>query len=691
MSERVIGLGDIRPEGRGRCGGKATSLGAMIAAGIRVPFGVCITTEVYDAFVDLTGIRGRLLLELGRKDLATMRWEEMWDASLRIMSMFLNQALPTMLREEILGELQRFHGPTAVRSSAIGEDEEGASFAGIHSSYVNVIGSEAMLDSIRKVWASLFSHRALLYRTEIGLDPAISTMAVVVQRMVLGDRSGVAFAKDPEGRDSMVVEAVWGLNEGLVSGSVEPDRWVLDRVDGRVRGHHPPSSRRAMLPTVDGTGIEDVERGPPLLETDLRELHSSAMILERLFGFPQDIEFTFDEDGLHLLQSRPITTVDDDERRMWYLSLERSFENLVKLRKRIEEIVPAMVEEGRRLSEVDLRSLDDNQLTEELGSRLSVLSGWKATYDRDLIPFAHGMRLFGEVYNDVMRPDDPHEFVSLLKGEDLIGKRRNRALLAVASKIGDDEAFKERLLEGDGQAISEVASLLSPELERTGGKLVDPVKLIPLLIEMASIDHSEDGRASETAFMESFPPERRDFAAKLLDLGRASYRLRDDDNILLGRIEAEVKRAGDEGLRRLGIVEERTPEDVLRLMTGETVPREVKDSRSGKGERARQLIGQPAVKGIATGRARVIEREKDLFDFKKGEVMVCDSLDPNMTFVAPLCSAIVERRGGMLIHGAIIAREYGIPCVTGVPEASALIRTGDTLTVDGYLGLVIVS
>jgi phosphohistidine swiveling domain-containing protein len=415
------------------------------------------------------------------------------------------------------------------------------------------------------------------------------------------------------------------------------------------------------------------------------------MILERLFGFPQDIEFTFDEDGLHLLQSRPITTVDDDERRMWYLSLERSFENLVKLRKRIEEIVPTMVEEGRRLSEVDLRSLDDNQLTEELGSRLSVLSGWKATYDRDLIPFAHGMRLFGEVYNDVMRPDDPHEFVSLLKGEDLIGKRRNRALLAVASKIGDDEAFKERLLEGDGQAISEVASLLSPELERTGGKLLDPVKLIPLLIEMASIDHSEDGRASETAFMESFPPERRDFAAKLLDLGRASYRLRDDDNILLGRIEAEVKRAGDEGLRRLGIVEERTPEDVLRLMTGETVPREVKDSRSGKGERARQLIGQPAVKGIATGRARVIEREKDLFDFKKGEVMVCDSLDPNMTFVAPLCSAIVERRGGMLIHGAIIAREYGIPCVTGVPEASALIRTGDTLTVDGYLGLVIVS
>ena len=76
--------------------------------------------------------------------------------------------------------------------------------------------------------------------------------------------------------------------------------------------------------------------------------------------------------------------------------------------------------------------------------------------------------------------------------------------------------------------------------------------------------------------------------------------------------------------------------------------------------------------------------------FKKGEVLVCDAIDPNMTFAVPLASAVVERRGGMLIHGAIIAREYGLPCVTGAADAATLIKTGDLITVDGYLGIVII-
>jgi pyruvate,water dikinase len=104
----------------------------------------------------------------------------------------------------------------------------------------------------------------------------------------------------------------------------------------------------------------------------------------------------------------------------------------------------------------------------------------------------------------------------------------------------------------------------------------------------------------------------------------------------------------------------------------------------------RQLIGQPAGPGIARGRARVIREHSDLADFQHGDVMVCDAVDPNMTFVVPLAAAVVERRGGMLIHGAIIAREYGLPCVTGIPDATNLLRTGEDVTVDGYLGIVTV-
>ena len=105
----------------------------------------------------------------------------------------------------------------------------------------------------------------------------------------------------------------------------------------------------------------------------------------------------------------------------------------------------------------------------------------------------------------------------------------------------------------------------------------------------------------------------------------------------------------------------------------------------------RQLIGQPAARGLAAGNVRIVDSTEDFAAFQPGEVMVCDAIQPTMTHLVTLASAIVERRGCMLIHGAIIAREYGLPCVTGVPEVMQFVRTGDLMTVDGYLGIVIIS
>jgi phosphoenolpyruvate synthase/pyruvate phosphate dikinase len=125
----------------------------------------------------------------------------------------------------------------------------------------------------------------------------------------------------------------------------------------------------------------------------------------------------------------------------------------------------------------------------------------------------------------------------------------------------------------------------------------------------------------------------------------------------------------------------------------EEKPREGQSGQAWKGfadPTARQLVGQPASPGLARGPARVVLETSELFHFKAFDILVCDAVDPSMTFVVPLVAAIVERRGGMLIHGSIIAREYGIPCVTGIPQATSLIHTGDSVTVDGYLGIVIV-
>jgi pyruvate,water dikinase len=192
------------------------------------------------------------------------------------------------------------------------------------------------------------------------------------------------------------------------------------------------------------------------------------------------------------------------------------------------------------------------------------------------------------------------------------------------------------------------------------------------------------------AFLESFPPEERAQARELLELGRASYRLRDDDNLYLGRIERELWRAVSEGRRRLG----RMPGGRGRLASSLQAvhyPQEKPEQLPVRalGQKDRQLVGQPAGDGLATGVARVVLETKDLFAFKRGEILVCDALDPNMTFVIPLAAAVVERRGGMLIHGAIIAREYGLPCVTGIPELTSRVPNGARITVDGYLGIVV--
>jgi pyruvate,water dikinase len=209
----------------------------------------------------------------------------------------------------------------------------------------------------------------------------------------------------------------------------------------------------------------------------------------------------------------------------------------------------------------------------------------------------------------------------------------------------------------------------------------------------------KDRQASSGRFLDAFPSTRRQEAAEILDLARASYRLRDDDNIHIGRIESQLVAAVNEGRSRL---EAGRPDSPKRAELRDTLeqtdfssrmhpsPASAPDGPKGDLVKPRQLIGQPAGPGIAKGSARVIGQQADLSAFAHGEVLVCDAVDPNMTFVVPLAAAVVERRGGMLIHGAIIAREYGLPCVTGIADLTSLVQTGDLLTVDGYLGIVTV-
>ena len=337
-------------------------------------------------------------------------------------------------------------------------------------------------------------------------------------------------------------------------------------------------------------------------------------------------------------------------------------------------------------------------------------------YWKEFIPYAHGVRLFGEFYNDAVRPADPYEFTALLKGTNMESLKRNRMLQDLATMIREKKGLADRLrkrMEQDVDAFvdSEFEARLQEFFDRYGdltcrvtggthcGRETDAI--IEMLLEMAThppvlprkIPELETEELKKD-FLDRFDGKRRREAERMLDLARSSYRLRDDDNIHLGRIEARVVEAVNEAGDRIRNSEEDIPilsEVIAQHEAPETgMGKPAPESFAKSRVKARQLVGQPSGPGIARGKACVVDDTTVLTGFKHGEILVCDSVDPNMTFVVSLCAGIVERRGGMLIHGAIIAREYGLPCVTGVPEITQWVKTGDSITVDGYLGIVTV-
>jgi pyruvate,water dikinase len=232
----------------------------MVNEGLRVPRALCVTTEAYNEYVNRTGIRGRILLELERKSFEEMRWEEVWDVALRIRHLFMNTEMPDIIGGELGDAVESSFSatPVSVRSSAPGEDTVKTSFAGLHESYVNLEGKKRILDHIRLVWASLWSDRALLYRRELGLDLEKSAMAVVVQEMVFGEKSGIVFGKSPVDDSQAVIECVYGLNQGLVDGTIEPDRWVLDRRTGEILSYESVRKEYSLVAAPEGTRVKEL-------------------------------------------------------------------------------------------------------------------------------------------------------------------------------------------------------------------------------------------------------------------------------------------------------------------------------------------------------------------------------------------------------------------------------------------------
>ncbi|MGV9595671.1 PEP/pyruvate-binding domain-containing protein [Streptosporangium sandarakinum] len=325
----VLRFADIGAESLPEVGGKAANLGVLAAAGFPVPPGVCVTTEAYRRVAAGAGLEEVLAaLDATPPDDVPA----LGALATRARELVLRAPVPDDVADAVRREAR---GPVAVRSSATAEDLPDASFAGQQDTYLDVTGADAVLEAVRSCWASLWTDRAVTYRAAHGIDHRSVRLAVVIQEMVRAEAAGVMFTANPVTgrRREAVIDAAPGLGEAVVSGAVNPDRFVVDLATGRITerrpGDRPPAARSAAggAPrpgtadagttaahdgtTNDGTvGAGTAATGPCLTDAQVTALAALGGRVEAHYGAPQDIEWALDGDGtLWLTQSRPVTTL----------------------------------------------------------------------------------------------------------------------------------------------------------------------------------------------------------------------------------------------------------------------------------------------------------------------------------------------------------------------------------------------
>jgi len=312
-------------------GGKGASLGEMTQASISVPPGFVVLSGAFERFIEETDLNVEIDAKLHKVDHNAMHTVE--EASEKIQALILQTKMPQDIADEIQKEFKKLGAKyVAVRSSATAEDSSSAAWAGQLDSFLNTT-DENLLENVRKCWASLFTPRAIFYRFEQNLHKQKISVAVVVQKMVESEKSGIAFSVHPvtQDRNQLIIEAGLGLGEAVVSGSITPDGYVVEKEPRRIIDKN-INTQEKMLTRAESGGNEwqDIpkEKGKRSVLDDgqIMELTDLILKIENHYGFPCDIEWAFEKGEFYIMQSRPITTLLDKKSQKIKLDWANLFE-----------------------------------------------------------------------------------------------------------------------------------------------------------------------------------------------------------------------------------------------------------------------------------------------------------------------------------------------------------------------------
>jgi len=297
----------------GIAGGKGASLGEMTSAKIPVPPGFVVLSTTFDKFIEETDVDVEINSMWDKLDIKNT--DNLEENSHIIQEIILEKEFPKDLAKEILNDFDKLGAKyVAVRSSATAEDSKMDAWAGQLDSFLYVTKKD-VLKNIQKCWASLFTPRALFYRTERGLSKNKVSVAVVVQKMVNSEVSGVCFTVHPVTRDKdqMIIEAGWGLGEAIVQGIITPDSYVLEKSTLKLVDVNVNSQEKQIIKAKNLTEEKPVPAAKKdkqkLSEKQIQKLAGICMGIEKHYGFACDIEWALEKGKFYITQSRPITTL----------------------------------------------------------------------------------------------------------------------------------------------------------------------------------------------------------------------------------------------------------------------------------------------------------------------------------------------------------------------------------------------
>jgi len=324
-----VALSELRRVDEPRFGAKSANLGELLSAGIRVPAGFALSARAFAAFIDESGLAGRIEHAVAALADADADADRIGAVSHAISESMRSAPVPDAVQDEIARRYEDLacvsgvrSPPVAVRSSAVGEDSQEVTFAGQQESYLWVRGAEHVCDAVRDCWVSLYSPPAISYRARLAGRDQPPAMGVTVQLMVDAEVSGVMFTCNPvSGDPSMIaINASWGLGLAVVGGEVTPDHYLVSKVTRELVRERVSAKQVEYVPDAQGRGAVRVEVPAPrrdvrcLNEQELATLVHAAGAVERYFGSHQDIEWALARgarlpDRLYVVQSRPVTAL----------------------------------------------------------------------------------------------------------------------------------------------------------------------------------------------------------------------------------------------------------------------------------------------------------------------------------------------------------------------------------------------